>query len=247
MSAAPLTPTRDLVLPRRHRVTPQPTGGALTGPACPSAGLPIDEHQVMNTVLHHALRRDLRRLGETLRAPVSAAQQQALAGHVEFLLDRLHHHHSIEDDLMWPAALRRRPQLHGLFEQMEDEHACLRPAVTRLTVSTADWADETGRPAVHDAVIALEAALEPHLQHEEADAMPQICSALCKTDWAPIDREMRRPATPAKMAQSILWMLDDLDPDRSVVVEGLLPRQLWRILRLRYAPGWRRRQALLWG
>ncbi len=246
MSAGPHVSTRELILPRRRRVTPQPTGGAVTGPGRPAVGLPTEPHEVMNTVLHHALRRDLRRLAETLRTPVGSEQRLGLAGHIRFVLDQLHHHHTTEDDLIWPAVLARRPDLQQLFERMEGEHGRLGPAIETLVTTTRAWSGESGQSAVHDAVVSLEAVLQPHLDHEETDAMPLICSILTAADWAPIDKQLHRPTWPSKMAHSILWMLDDLDPRRAALVEALLPRPLWRALRFRYAAGWRRQQALLW-
>ncbi len=254
MSAGPAVPTRELILPRRrrsgqrtsHHVTPQPTGGAVTGPAR-SAELPTEQHEVMNTVLHHALRRDLRRLAETLRTPVGAPVRRALTDHIRFVLEQLHHHHTTEDELIWPAVLLRRPDLRGSFDEMQGEHDQLGSTIATLTAAAAAWSNDSGRPAVHEAVVALEQVLEPHLEHEEADAMPLICSVLTAADWAPIDKNLHRPTWPSKMAAALFWMLDDLDPARSEVVEGLLPQPLWRLLRLRYAAGWRRRQAVLWG
>ncbi len=249
MSAGSAVPTRELILPRLHRtgrqVTPQPTGGAVTGPAR-SAGVPTDQHEMMNTVLHHALRRDLRRVAETIRKPVGVDRRRALVDYLGFVLEQLHHHHTTEDELIWPAVLLRRPDLHALVEQMEGEHGQLGAAIQTLTAATATWSGESDRPVVHDAVVTLESVLEPHLEHEEADAMPLICSVLTAADWAPIDKKLHRPTWPSKIAHSLLWMLDDLDPTRSAVVERLLPQPLWRALRLRYAGSWRRQQALLW-
>ena len=244
MSAAS---TLELILPRRRRVTPQPTGGAMTGPADFAAGQPTDPHEVMNTVLHHALRRDLRRLSETLRTPVTGPRRAALAEHVGFVLRQLQHHHTAEDELIWPAVLRRRPDLVELFAQLAAEHGALDAVISRLTRSGAAWTDEFGQAAMRTALAGLELVLEPHLEHEEAEAMPLICTVLTAADWATIDKHLHRPTLPSKTAETMLWMLDDLDPRQAAVVEGLLPRPLWRTLQLRYASGWRRRQALLWG
>jgi hemerythrin-like domain-containing protein len=209
-----------------------------------------DVHEVMNTVLHDALRRDIRRIAETLRGPVSVERRLALVGYLRFMLDRLHHHHTAEDDVIWPRVIRRRPELTDLRNQMESEHGRLGWVVERLVAAANAWETDGAsarKEAVRVAVIDLGTVLDPHLRHEEEEAMPVICQALTKRDWRRIDRRLHPLSLPSNMAENILWMLDDLDPQRTAAVQSLLPKWLWRLLRPRFEAGYRRRHSLLWG
>lgn len=173
-----------------------------------------------------------------------------MVDHIKFLLDQLHHHHTVEDELIWPAVLRAQPDLQALFEQMEAEHARLRWVIERLQTATDSWAktgDESHRSAVRLAAIDLETVLEPHLQHEEADAMPVIVAALSAQQWAPIDRKLRKTGAPPVMARQLFWMLDELDDRPRGVVEALLPRPVFKTMTVLFGRREARRSRLLWG
>ena len=55
-------------------------------------------------LVHEAFRRDLLRLSAAvcLPRPDAAERSPALADHWEFVSDQLHHHHSAEDESLWP-------------------------------------------------------------------------------------------------------------------------------------------------
>ena len=134
--------------------------------------------QLLDTVVHQALRRDLRRLAESLRRPVRGARQAALADQVDFVLVQLHHYYRIEQELIWPTVVGRRPELAGLSRAFREAHGRLGWVVDRLTNANRAWTNAAGQAAVHGAVIDLDTVLEPQLQHQEAEAMPAICAAL---------------------------------------------------------------------
>lgn len=215
-----------------------------------SVGVPTEEHEVINTVMHHALVRDFGRFATVLSAPVSTPRRQALVRHLEFVLEALHHHHTNEDDLIWPKVLLRRPDLAALQAEMEAEHDVLDGAIRALTAATREWEsikDDRTRLQVRDAVIALDGALAPHLAHEEAVGMPAIVEALTASDWAELDKSLHKIESPAKTAKLLFWLLDSLDARRASVMRGLVPAPLFATLRLAYGGRYRRTAQLLWG
>jgi hypothetical protein len=65
--------------------------------------------EFMNRLFHDALRRDLDRMIRALTmAPARpTSQRTAFAEHVTLVLDLLHHHHTGEDQGLWPLVRRR--------------------------------------------------------------------------------------------------------------------------------------------
>jgi hypothetical protein len=88
----------------------------------------------MMGVVHDALRRDLARLQAALSGspPPGDAQRRALAGHIDWMMDFLHHHHHSEDAGLWPLVRQRNPQAGPLLDRMEADHARIVPAVELL-------------------------------------------------------------------------------------------------------------------
>ncbi|MTD15002.1 hypothetical protein GIS00_13745 [Nakamurella sp. YIM 132087] len=222
-------------------------GGAVTGPA--PSDVPTDLHEVMNQVIHHGLRRDLRRVQEVLRRPTSLRRRVAMIEHLRWMLEQLHHHHEAEDEIIWPVVLRHHPDLESLSEQMEAEHDRLSWAIERLHATLDTWSssgDAEDRAAVRRAAHDLTVVLEPHLQHEETVAMPALSARLTDAQWAEIDKKLHRLGSPSQMARQIFWMLDDLDDKRTEVLRSVFPKAITSVLTALFGRRERRRAELLW-
>jgi iron-sulfur cluster repair protein YtfE (RIC family) len=56
-----------------------------------------------------------------------------IADHLGYIVAALHHHHTAEDELLWPALYTRVPATCDLtIKQMEDAHAAIAEAVERF-------------------------------------------------------------------------------------------------------------------
>ena len=97
----------------------------------------------MMGIVHSALQRDLLRAREVLAAapPPTGPAARALGGHVTWMMEFLHAHHSAEDEGLWPLVRQRNPAAGDLLDSLEADHARIAPA--------ADAAAEP-RPGVHD-------------------------------------------------------------------------------------------------
>lgn len=83
-------------------------------------GQPLDT-SVMPT-LHTFFRRETRLAGGLLRGVAAGDVRRAriVAEHLDFVTRHLHHHHGIEDRLLWPILLERVPEeLAPLVHLME--------------------------------------------------------------------------------------------------------------------------------
>ena len=94
-------------------------------------------HDLANMYLsHHAFRRDLRQFEAAVRGtPVGEADcWRLLAERWEGFAFILHHHHTIEDEMIWPVLLRRTEEAADtagteLLHSMEAEHDLIDPTL----------------------------------------------------------------------------------------------------------------------
>jgi len=207
-------------------------------------------HEVGNTVLHSALRRDFARAARMLGGRPDAKHRRALAAHLQWMLQVLHHHHTVQDTAIWPAVLRRRPDLSGLVDEFEAGRDALAEAARNLRDATLTWSYDGSnrrREELVDALTRLVEVLDQHLEHEEDEAMPVACSVLTEADWNSIEVSIAA-GTPTirDRARTMYWMLDGLDARREKVILGQVPTPTVWLVRAVYFGKERARTAALW-
>ena len=207
-------------------------------------------HEVGNTVMHSALRRDFARAARMLAGRPDAKHRRALAAHLQWMLQVLRHHHTVEDEAIWPAVLRRRPDLSTLVESLETEHEELDSAARQLRDASLTWSYDGSDPRREELVEALNrlvAVLEVHLEHEENEAMPVVCSVLTDADWKPIQvRIAEGSPTMREQARTAYWAFDGLDARREKIMLSQIPTPAVWLLRVRYFGKERARTEALW-
>lgn len=206
----------------------------------------------MMGVVHDALRRDLRRLHIVLSAtPPADDQRRAIAKHSLWMMDFLHHHHRTEDDGLWPLVRARRPELAGLFDRMQADHACVLPAVDDVSGAAARYRDDGSqkiRATLLDAVTALENVLLPHLDAEEQEAMPAVSASISDAEWNAWDKSNNvRGKSLAQLAREGHWLMDGLDPVRYQVLVHLVPAPVRFVIIRGFAGRYRTACARRWG
>ena len=144
-----------------------------------------DEHRSIASVLN-GLRYLVDEAGAG-RIPADYPLIQAMLGYIEAFPERLHH--PKEDRYLFPALLARRPELQGVVDELEREHAAGRDAIEILKRALADYCarGEAGQPSF---AAALARYIDFHWQHmttEEQRILPAAEQSLTPQDWAPID------------------------------------------------------------
>jgi hemerythrin-like domain-containing protein len=207
----------------------------------------------MMGVVHDALRRDLARLQSALPGspPPGDAQRRALAGHIDWMMDFLHHHHHGEDTGLWPLLRRRNPQAGPLLDRMEADHARIALAIELLRQAAGRYAtdgSERDRASAAAALSALAEPLLPHLRGEEDDAMPLVSATLTDAEWRAWDQQHNvRGKSLSRLAAEGHWLMDGLDPDRRDVLLHLVPAPARIIILKGYARRYRAACARRWG
>lgn len=199
-------------------------------------------------VVHSALRRDLARARTVLAMDrLTDARRVALAAHLQWMMDFLHHHHSGEDDGLYPLLLAESPGTAGILQDMDREHAAVHPDMDRLRAAAERLAaDPSAQSETLAAVVALEASLLPHLEREELELMPLVTAALTTRQWEDWDQEFNvRPKQKKQLAEEGHWLLDGADEEGYAVVSALVPPvPRFIILKLLGGPYRRKREAL---
>jgi hemerythrin-like domain-containing protein len=219
-------------------VLPSPTGPADTA---------------MMTIVHNALRRDLDRTAVVLAAqpPPGAAQRQAVAAHLDWMMHFLHSHHGGEDDGLWPLVRSLNPSAGELLDRMDADHLRISPAIDALSDAARRYGRDASPAAlagVTTALGSLREVLDPHLRTEEDEMMPVVSKALTHAQWEDMNQEyFVRPKSKKQLGKEGHWLIDSIDPTGYAVVVGNVPPVPRFILLKVFAKPYARDCAARWG
>jgi iron-sulfur cluster repair protein YtfE (RIC family) len=169
------------------------------------------EHMTMNTVVHAAIRRDLGRFDRAFADfPVhSRSRADQLKRAWDNFEEELHHHHTYEETIFWPALQEVGADL-SLVQDLDGEHEAMRTALGAASVAMATFhehpaTDETIQ--ARQAVAHLSDVLLDHLAHEERDLEP--ISARYH-DSAPMKAAVKKvqQAHKGRMGNFFAWLQD---------------------------------------
>ena len=209
--------------------TTQPTVSSSTWPkqlflarqvAAPEG--PVD--MAMMYIAHHGFRRDLAAFCRAVEVtPLEdRATWQALLKRWDLFSAVLHHHHSGEDELLWPLLIERaKPEERQLLEAMEAEHAEIDPSLRACRMGLAKLAEVPEshvRGALAITMTETREALERHLAHEETETMALLQRVLAPQEWQAIDEKIAKSFSLKDMAMLVPWVAHELPAD---VLAGL--------------------------
>lgn len=183
----------------------------------------------MMGIVHRALRRDLARATAALGStpPPEERQRRAIAAHLAWMLEFLHAHHESEDRGLYPVVRERRPDAAALLDAMDEEHRAVATQVQEVEAAAAAYGT-SGDPDVRDRLLrsisSLEAVLLPHLDREEAEAMPVVSEAITHAEWQAIEQEHNLDGKGLpQLAKEGHWLIDEASPEDRATVLGLVP------------------------
>lgn len=191
-------------------------------------------------VIHRCFRREFGLVPGLIRRVDDGDRQRSavVADHVAFLTDGLHHHHSAEDELLWPLLLARVGELDGgLVHRMEAQHETVAALIARANELLPGWracADATTGEELANVFDKMSVALNEHLTDEEDQILP-LCSAhLTQAEWAALGKRGQEaiPKGPRAFV-SLGAILADATPVERTQFLALLPvpaRVLWRVV-----------------
>jgi hemerythrin-like domain-containing protein len=203
-------------------------------------------------VVHDALRRDLVRIRDAVGAapPPGDAQRVAIADHLVWMLEFLHHHHGSEDAGLWPLVRARNPEAAPVLDRMSADHEEVDPLLDRALAAARHYRDDPGgRERLLTALDELSGPLLAHLAREEDEAMPAVAASISQAEWRQWDREFN--PTKGRSIRSVAmeghWLMDRLDPARYDVLVRLVPAPARVVLVRGFARAYRTACARRWG
>ncbi|WP_225753946.1 nitroreductase/quinone reductase family protein [Actinotalea sp. Marseille-Q4924] len=143
-------------------------------------------------VIHRVFRRGLPMVAGLVRRtpPGATGRSEVIAGHLDFLLSALHHHHSGEDRNIWPLLLERAAPAAELVRRMEAQHATVAERSGRVRSLLDAWrGSATDGEPLAVAIDELSAALGEHLDDEEAHVVPLIRAHITAPEWERFGRQ----------------------------------------------------------
>lgn len=147
---------------------------------------------------HRAMLRDLDRCA-ALTADLARTSPRldrrraaAIADYLTDFCDSIHHHHSAEDDVLWPA-LERAAGAHVDLTELTDDHAVLDPKLARIRSAAA--ALKAGH--IVSAELAADLAdlrdtLREHIADEERTIVPLIKQYVSDDEWNRVEAAIRK-------------------------------------------------------
>ena len=178
-------------------------------------------------MIHTFVRREFRLAAGVVRRVEEGdtARARVVADHLEFIGRFLHHHHTVEDELLWPKMLERVPEeLAPIVHLMESQHEGVDALLGRIDGLLPQWR-ETASAALRDELSGcyeeLYVGLAEHLDAEEQRLLPLVERCITVEEWNQLGDEGRRRGRRNEMALVLGMFAYEGDPE---VVDGLLAK-----------------------
>jgi hemerythrin-like domain-containing protein len=200
---------------------------------------------------HRIMLRDANRLtdlAEQIAAgavPLDTRRTRAVADYVRDWGHSVHHHHSVEDEILWPVLVDSAGP-HVDLSELSDDHAALTPMLDRLQTSGAAFAARPGEDtatALAVALAELRDTLTEHIGEEEAAVFPVIERYVSVRDWDEVEKRIQKRA---KLSFELPRVIGAITPEEWPAVSaraGLALRVVIAVL----GPPFRRREQLVFG
>ncbi|MFF7761580.1 hemerythrin domain-containing protein [Streptomyces griseorubiginosus] len=224
-----------------------------TSSGLPTAGRPYTHEMV---VVHRVFRRESALLPRLVRAvPDGASARSAqIAAHLTDYVSGLHHHHALEDELIWPRLRSRAGDAEELVARMEEQHGRIDSTLEAVARWAPQWQGSADSVAGQELALALEEhrlALLDHLDDEERLVLPLVAEHLTVDEWDLVGRRGLENLPKDKVMIAIGAILEDATEDERAYFLGkapLLGRLAWKLMgRRQYATACRALRAPLEG
>lgn len=198
----------------------------------------VDTWQMV--VVHRMFRREFRQLPELVRGVVDGDQgrSEIVGEHLADMTKGLHHHHTGEDELLWPPLLQRVGSLNSeSVWQMEKQHQVMAALLERVDTLLPRWqsgADASTRDELASVLDQVSAVLHEHLADEENQVLPLVSIYVTQAEWKALGEHGQSGLPKGRKGFVLLGaMLEEATPQERVRFLALLPapvRLIWRMV-----------------
>jgi hemerythrin-like domain-containing protein len=190
----------------------------------------------MMTVAHTSFRRELKLAVPAVRGACEGDRRRVdeVAEHVDLWLGLVHHHHSIEDELLWERLIERVPeQLEPLVELMEEQHDVVARLLEQAHPLVDEWRHSSStadRDRLADLLATLVDRLCEHLDAEEAHVLPLMARHITAAEWEQFTERGMESIPKGMLLTGFGMMLYEGDPAAIALEIAKLPAPLRPIL-----------------
>lgn len=203
--------------------------------------------------VHTFFRRELRLAGAAVRrVPVGDVRRaRVVAAHLEYVGHALHHHHTAEDELVWPLLLARVPlELAPIVELMQSQHERVDALLRESDAAATGWLRAAGGPErdhLADVLDTLHASLAEHLDAEEQRLLPIAARCLSQAEWDAVGARARAGTRRGEQVLTFGMIQHDGDPEVVTRMLSGAPAPVRRVLPVLARRAFRRRALLVHG
>ncbi|WP_419993639.1 hemerythrin domain-containing protein [Streptomyces boninensis] len=193
-----------------------------------------DTHEMV--VVHRMFRREARLFPGLVRgvAAGDANRAHAIAAAWRDNRDQLHHHHTGEDDLLWPKLLARVDLEAELVLRMEEQHQVVAATLDRAAALFDAW-EAAALPDTRDHLASVldehEAALTEHFDDEERQVLPLVARHITLAEWQALADHAVETTPKHKLLHTLGALLEDATAEERAWIWPNVPppaRVAWR-------------------
>lgn len=194
----------------------------------PTATDLLDTREML--VVHSLFRRELRLAAGLVRRvpPGDTGRSAVVARHLGLVEEVLHHHHTAEDELLWPLLVERVPdELAPVVQLMEAQHGKVDTLLEQIGRLRPAWAADPDARRTEDLAALyddLYIHTAEHLDAEESRVLPLVARCITPAEWAALGDAGRHGIKRADMSLVFGMMMYEGDPE--VVATMLAPAPL---------------------
>lgn len=197
-------------------------------------------------LIHRGMRADTARLASAVGS-LTEAERSRRVPHIERwyqgFLTEFQGHHTVEDDIFFPALAERLPEFADRMGRLDAEHHTLEAALLGVDEAVKALGDPgVAWRDVHadatDALVVADRELTLHLDHEDADVLPLFVAHMSKVDYDELGERAQKSQGFANMAFTLPWLMSQTtaEEEAKIRAEAPLPlKLLWYATRRRYA------------
>jgi hemerythrin-like domain-containing protein len=195
-----------------------------------------DIHEMV--VVHRLFRREAALLPRLVESVTDGDTKRAalIAGHYRDYQHGLHHHHSGEDELLWPLLLARVDLEAEIVLRMEAQHEVIAASLTEVDGAIGAWETAPSMATVAPVLTALRAhlaALNEHLTDEEEHLLPLAAEHVTVAEWARLGERFVQQTPKNKILLYLGSILEEATPEERAAMLANLPapaRALWHLV-----------------
>jgi hemerythrin-like domain-containing protein len=196
-------------------------------------------------IVHRVFRRELTILPRLVRQAGDGDTDRAatLAGALRLVLGGLHHHHTGEDVVLWPALLERAAPSTGLVETMQAQHEAVEGHMEHVEPLLQAWeaSPTTARGAeLADLLDRLAAGLVEHLDLEEREILPLAERHVTVAEWNSLGEQGVDEMDQKQLPIIFGAILEECTPDERRAMLAKVPLPVRLVLRTVGARQYRR-------